>query len=77
MPCKLLTATLLGLITTIATGALAQTGSTTPTLSNSYPTRDSLAAFYTAASVSFAQLAEGVPDGIDMLVWACHSTQIA
>ena len=76
MPCKLLTATLLGLITTIATGALAQTGPVTPTLSNSYPTRDSLAAFYSAAPVSFAQLAEGVPDSIDILVWACHSTQL-
>ncbi len=76
MPHKQLTATLLGLIVAIWTGALAGSDSPTPTISNTYPTRDSLAAFYSAAPVSFSQLAEGVPRDIDILVWACHSTRL-
>jgi Domain of unknown function (DUF4960) len=60
----------------ISMEAFAMNSNTTPTMGNTYPTRESLAEFYSASPVSFSQLAQGVPEDIDVLVWASHSTQL-
>lgn len=60
----------------LSSGVSAGSDSITPLMGNSYPARNSLADFYGATPISFAQLAEGVSDDIDVLVWVCHSRQL-
>ena len=49
----------------------------TPTMAQSYPTRQSLRDYYDAREVTFEEIAaSGVPAGIDLLVWQSHSTQL-
>ncbi len=64
------------LIVVCCTLVSAANKTVTPTLSNSYPTRDSLARLYSATPVSFSDVAQGVSDDMDVLVWACHSRQL-
>ena len=77
MPDKCVSAAFLsGLISLFCAWGLAGDEPVTPGMSNTYPTRNSLAAFYSAAPVSFSQLAAAVPDDLDVLVWACHSREL-
>ena len=52
------------------------TSETTPMMAQTYPTRNSLADFYHAASLPWDTLkTEGVPADVEVLVWACHSRE--
>ncbi len=57
--------------------AAANGAAVTPLMGNSVPGRETLRDFYHAQPVSFEQIgASGVPAGIDMLVWACHTKEL-
>ncbi|MBE7561199.1 hypothetical protein HS125_20510 [bacterium] len=48
----------------------------TPSMADSYPTRESLAGFYFARPITFDNLAARVPARVDLIVWACHSRSL-
>lgn len=55
---------------------MSQADEATPLMAASYPARTALADLYGARPLGFPELQAGVPQGIDVLVWAAHGRRL-